>query len=87
MSLSAFFLVCGTASLRWYYGFFGVIMAGVSLLPLLTRTSVGDPVFGTFSLVFSIFFGLGVIFTGLLDHLGLLRYFRPSEGGDHVRLE
>lgn len=88
LALAGLYLLAGLVVIkRWYFTLFGATLLGIALLPLLTHTTVAHPLYGTFGLVFSLVFGVGLILTGLLDHLRLRRYFQPFNGEEYVRGE
>jgi len=87
LALAGLYLFLGVRDRRWYYTVFGGAMGIISLLPLFLGTTVGDPIFGTFGLVFSLVYGVGLVLTGLLDHFRLVRMLRPLDGGSYAGSE
>jgi hypothetical protein len=77
-------IYAGRICSRWYYTLMGILMAAFSFIPLLTGTTVANPVFGTFGIVSTFFFGAAIIITSLLDHLRLVNGFHPLNGDDHA---
>lgn len=75
-TLAIIFLILGINYRRYYYTIFGALMAIISCLPLVLHTSVADQIYGTFGFVFSLVFGVGILLTGILDHLRLERSLR-----------
>ena len=78
-------LYVGIKTQRWYYTLSGALVGIASFLPLILGVGVGDPIFGDFGMVFSILYGLIIIFIGVLDHLRLVRFFQPQGAGINAR--
>jgi hypothetical protein len=84
LTLGIGWIYAGRITSRWYYTLMGVLTVAFSFIPLLTDTSVGSRMFGTFGIAFTFFFGAAIIITALLDHFRLVGSFTPMNGDDHA---
>lgn len=80
-------LITGLQNRRWYYILSGLVILTASLLPFFSLQGVGDPLFGTFGIVFDIVFAACVFLVGVFDHLRLVHSYATIEGDDLVKSE
>jgi hypothetical protein len=71
-------LYAGIRTRRWYYTLSGALLGIAIFLPIILAAGSADPVYGEFGVLFTLLFGLSIIFVGVLDHLRLVRYFTPK---------
>lgn len=67
---------------RVHYLVFSVVLAVVSLLPLLPTIARSDALWGVTSAAFALTLGAGIILVGLLDHRLLVRALPPAPDED-----
>jgi hypothetical protein len=81
------FLWIGVKTHRWYYDLAGILTLIMSILPLVTRTGLGNQWFGSFGIVFSTGFGILYCLIGLLDHFRLVSSLHGWNGDADGRIE
>jgi len=72
---------------RPHYWAAGILMAVVSLLPLVVGSDPRNKIYGTMGFLWSLSLGLAWTVNGLIDHFMLVRSFKPLDGGSDARPE
>jgi hypothetical protein len=79
LTISALLIYVGSRTRRGYYIAAGVVMAGISLVPLLPGSNRS---FGTFGFWWNMLFGVTWTVLGVVDHWMLVRAMKPTVGGE-----
>jgi hypothetical protein len=84
VGMGLMFLYFSRKTLRWYHTAAGALLTFAGFLPGLLGVGLGDPIYGSIGVLFLILLGTVIFFSGLLDHLLLVRGFPIMKGGDRA---